>query len=553
MQCRSRAGKYVLFLGAGASKPFGSPDMAELFATCDHAVRTYSPSKRGDDWAQGEGSLWTAVCRQLDPDYDKNLASSLQTGWRPGGLGQNRKGDLEAVLQVLDVLSSDAFPDAFNAAGGAPTANTPTQFPDQADISQRARRLHEFVNEEIVGRLRPLPVAQLSGSYEQLLGPLRGLGPELVATTNYDTNLEQRASPLKLYDGFDESGNWRGFPEEASSREAEWSVDLVKLHGSINWYSLSTIPEPEVRRSDLTVGMQSFGTDGLARRPYLLLPAMNKDQASDRVSAVLRERLWRGLMRAEMVLCIGYSLRDEYLASLFLSALIKNTDLRLLLVGPNAEAIRSDFVGIADEQVHAVAAKCGDRDFAERISRAIREDMGMRLVEPPSTSSVSFRSKRWTPIPESASMGADALAFGGRAIVIDGAQHPITPTMILWGPYATLEQPGRYQAFFRICANGAVDLPTSRDAVVLEVASRRAPVVAPEDKAETVNQRVVRAGELPDGQFVTFNVDFEWDLDVWDSSSLELRIFTIPRGDHPQGISELRIDTRWIRYTGPLA
>lgn len=553
MQSLSRAGKYVLFLGAGASKPFGTPDMAELFGACDHAVRAYSSTKQHEDWEHGECRLWQAVCRQVEPHYDEDLASSLQTGLQTWKFGHGRTGDLEAILRVLDVLSSEAFPDAFRAVGWPPPTDIPTHYPDPADISQQARRLHEFVTEEIVRRLQPLPVAQLLGSYEQLLGPLRGLGPELVATTNYDTNLEQRASALQLYDGFGVSGGWVGFPEAASRHGVAWRVDLAKLHGSINWYALPAVPEPEVHRSNLTVGVRPVGTDGMPCQPYLLLPPARKDRAGDRVSAMLRERLWRGLMQAEMAICVGYSLRDEYLVDLLYHALHDNADLKLLLVGPNAEAIRSKhFVGLFDEEVYAVTARFGDKSFEALLSSAVRERVGMRLVEPPSTRQVSFKSRMWTPVPESAFMDSDALAFGGRAIIVKEPQHPSRSTMILYGPFAILEQPGRYQAFFRIRAEGAADLPASRDAVVLQVASRHSPAVMTEDGAQVVSERVVRAEELTGSRFATFDVGFEWDLDVWDSSSLELRIITIPRGDHPQGLSELRIDTRWVRYTGPL-
>ena len=553
MQDLSRAGKYVLFLGAGASKPFGTPDMAELSGACDRAVRTYSATKQHKDWEREECRLWQAVCRQVEPHYDEDLASSLRTRCQIAGFGHARIGDLEAILRVLDILSSEAFPDAFRAVGWPPPTNALTQFPEPADVSRQARNLHEFVTDEMLRLLQPLPVAQRLGSYEQLVCPLRGLGPELVATTNYDTNLEQRAPELQLYDGFDVSGNWVGFPEAASRQGAPWRVDLAKLHGSVNWYAVWRVPEPEVHRSGLTVGARPVGADGMPCQPYLILPPALKDRASDRVAASLRERLWRGLMQAELIVLVGYSLRDDYLQDMLVCALDQNSDLRLLLVGPHAEAIRSRFVGLFDEQVHAVTASFGRKEFGSQLRDALREQVGIHLTVPPSTQRVTYRSRFWTPVPESASMVGDPLAFGGEVIVVPKPQHPQEHRMVLYGPYATLDPAGQYKAFFRVRAPGAESLPASRDVIVLELASRQAPAVATDEGAQVVSHRVIRAGELcPSNRFATFDVDFDWPLDVWDRSSLEMRIITIPHGPHPSSLSELRIDTRWVRYVRPL-
>ena len=57
MQNIARAGKYVLFFGAGASKPFGIPDMREL---TDHVGRSLD---READPAERE--LWHVVVSSL--------------------------------------------------------------------------------------------------------------------------------------------------------------------------------------------------------------------------------------------------------------------------------------------------------------------------------------------------------------------------------------------------------------------------------------------------------------------------------------------------------
>jgi len=530
MQDISRAGKYVLFLGAGASNAFGTPDMAKLFDACDHAVRTHSVQDKGGDWRREECALWQVLTEQ------------------------DETRDLEAILRSLEVLSAEAFPGAFSAACSLASIATAQGRGRLPAISQQARNLHEFITTEIVRLLQPNPVAQRLGSYEQLLYPLRGLGAALVATTNYDTNLEQCAPELQLYDGFDVSGKWVGYPDADLRDGVAWRVDLAKLHGSVNWYALPSVPEPEVHRSGLAVGARPRGADGMPCQPYLILPPALKDRASDRVAASLRERLWRGFMQAELIVLVGYSLRDAYVREMLHYALERNTDLSLLLVGPDAEDIRArHFVDLFTEQVHAVTASFGDQSFEGLLASALRERVGIRIVEPPSTQRIPFRSRDWTPVPESAFMESDARSLSGKAIIVREPQDPTGTNLVLWGPYGRLEDPGRYTAFFRIRAEGADVLPASRDIIVLEVAARQAPKVATDDQAHAVEQRAVRAEDLqPCDQFVTLSVDFDWDLNLWDHSSLELRIFVVPYGPHSKGLSEMRIDTRWVKYIGPL-
>jgi hypothetical protein len=390
--------------------------------------------------------------------------------------------------------------------------------------------------------------------YEALSDALEGLGPELVATTNYDTNLETYATALALYDGFDSSGEWHGFSPDASARGTANSVDYVKLHGSVNWCLTPSAVAGRVTKTNLAVGARPVGADGSQLQPYLILPADPKDRLPDPVAFELRKRFWDGLMRAELAVVVGYSFRDEYMSMLFLQALHGNKDLRLLVVDPKAEAIRNLFVGLYDEQVSALPTEFGGAAFANEFRKALCDELGYALIQPPQRIAKTPAGEVLDVVPDGATLAQAADTLCGRAIAIPNPQYPERPVMAMYGPYARLGSHGDFIAFFRLRCDGAEDLAPGRKILVLQVAARQAARVKQDEAAHIVAERWVTAEEAcPSSRFHVIPLHFTWNPDAWQEGSLELRIIVASRGGEPESkaVSRLWIDTRWVRKAGP--
>lgn len=140
-----------------------------------------------------------------------------------------------------------------------------------------------------------------------------------------------------------EQMRWRvgagGDPFDFAVDGSQAAIRLVKVHGSIGWYRMASNPvfwdgnkvSPEDRIVNLRDAIPERGL------PMLIAGASGKERLEEPFVTLLR-RLYDALLKAEVVVTIGYSFSDKHINDLLLRVLLRERTLGYDLVvvnGPN--------------------------------------------------------------------------------------------------------------------------------------------------------------------------------------------------------------------------
>lgn len=316
----------LLFFGAGASKPFGVPTMAEF---TDEILSSLDK----------KDSSQAALVREIRGDVSK-------FGLNP---------DIEAILTVLYGRTD---PDkALKDVGPLVTLFTKDYRRVAPDI--KSNSVVSEIENAIYERCRKInhekATTMLGGLWDNLTGPdwngglnpFRMIKPQKIFTTNYDLSIESfcRRRHIMFQEGFKEDG----VGEMAFANE--WSQGLIylyKMHGSINYYLKE---DGKIVRSEAPLEtVNQYGERVIG--PRMIYPAGEKYATRWPFHEYLSQ-LRQALFSEPMCLVVGYSFRDIPINNAFLDAIQKNPRLQVILVGPSAGEIR-DSVGFSD---HVVAMK----------------------------------------------------------------------------------------------------------------------------------------------------------------------------------------------------
>jgi hypothetical protein len=294
----------VIFLGAGASAPFG-----------------YPPTKPFVD---------ALIQRIPEIEQQGRLLRSIRE--------TQGVEDAEHIIQVLDVIdvlktsplrrflenSSLTFPRFSNVQYG--------------NFESIAMSLREQVRTEIFRTYSWKP--ELRGKldlYKQLFSLFQGPVLE-VFTTNYDRVIEEycKAEPsIDLENGFvaDEKRRvweWNPTTSYKASPQSQRLLRLYKLHGSLNWRSTIDGTIEEVRPEErIGIGGEASYAENL-----LIYPGGKAEPTSDPFRT-LYEAFDQKMRDAAQCLVIGFSFRDEYLNRGF-SEFLARENTRLVVVSPSA-------------------------------------------------------------------------------------------------------------------------------------------------------------------------------------------------------------------------
>jgi len=263
----ARSRHVCLFLGAGASRCAGLPDLKGL-----------------------EGK----VLADLSPAHKAQLTKLL--------VDRNLETALSRLRRIKSLVSDGESFDGFDKAG--------------------ASALDQEICQKIVGA-----VSNPTGSTEPFIRLASWMSksdyhlPIEVFTVNYDllveTGLEYIAAPF--FDGFVGTirAQFRADLVEDSSRSSTTRlppsfVRLWKLHGSVNWILETTGSHTRILRTAIPT----------AATPVAIFPSEEKYDDSRRVPfVVLMDRFRRALAEPETILLIaGYSFSDEHLNEIIFNA-----------------------------------------------------------------------------------------------------------------------------------------------------------------------------------------------------------------------------------------
>ncbi len=297
----------MLFLGAGASRPFGIPTMKGL-----------TKEILGGIAADG----------QARETLHKILRRLKQSGFNDP--------DIEAIMDVLT-----ARQDLEKARSNiGPKIIEFTNARRDSRHHEEATIMLEMIESQVEARCSKADYDQADAYYQRFFenapGGLQAMGGRKVAphymrifTTNYDLCIDKFLRKQGYYNGFDEKE-----PGDARTFSGKWHnanglYILCKLHGSIDWYEIGgRVTQLTVRPRESLYGEKIEG-----RR--MVYPATEKYALRSPYAECLfylREQL-----KVEGIcVVIGYSFRDTPINNAFVDGLRFNPSMRIFSLGPRA-------------------------------------------------------------------------------------------------------------------------------------------------------------------------------------------------------------------------
>jgi len=186
--------------------------------------------------------------------------------------------------------------------------------------------------------------------------------PSLLVTTNYDLAIERyfRSIGQDLNDGFayDRVDGQNHLALEGIRQGGP--LDLIKLHGSINWFIRSD--GEIIKRIDEPSGSSFFGDDFIDK--LLIYPMQEKYVSKDPYASLFT--LFRRALFYEVIhIAVGYSFRDAAINNAFQDAARMKPGFFLFVVGPEAEKVLKD-IGLPEDKCRAIPYRIEDpRAYAE--------------------------------------------------------------------------------------------------------------------------------------------------------------------------------------------
>lgn len=289
----------LLFLGAGASKPFGIPDMKELTNKLLIEFKDQYP--------------------------EKNSINEITDRVKKLGIIP----DIEAILTCVDALNNPA--EGIKNAGAFAAYLSKLSRPQDALYYRKEEHYKKLSKDirEIIRKYCFLPqdeskIKDILKIYDNLFACLSfSFTNELtVFTTNYDYCFETYCCE-KQYDFFDGFEPQMGIQTYIGMDESNKKLKICKLHGSSNYVITA---RNKLVKTDQIVKPNSRTTSGKIVKESMIYPTTEKYFSRDPYFGLLskfRNDLIAGVAKKEesIIVIIGYSFRDFAINNAFIDAL----------------------------------------------------------------------------------------------------------------------------------------------------------------------------------------------------------------------------------------
>jgi hypothetical protein len=350
---RSRRGpEIVLFLGAGASAPFGPPVTRAFRNTITTTLHNEVYNRINE--APGVE----------DAEHVFRIVEDL--------LKATRSPACKYVMERF--MSREAFVPSRQATNKRNRQSVPTEIaeipPNQDEIFREAfTSRYEELNgelERLRSELERLIFSEYNVKMEAVtkIGEFyRGLIPRFIAqagshelpvfTTNYDSVVETAVAALSgcvLVDGFDTDGFFD--PREWNKKSQQACVKLFKLHGSLSYR------EWRDGRIQKVVTEESVTTDSRYRRNRLIYMGLDEYPREEPFRSA-HEFLQSYLMNAKHCVVIGFTFRDTEIKDIFDRSMEANEKLRLTILDPDGRKIADEKFSQIRNRVKALPQKWG--------------------------------------------------------------------------------------------------------------------------------------------------------------------------------------------------
>jgi len=221
-------------------------------------------------------------------------------------------------------------------------------------IGQLARPTKSFIEAVVAAALRATEPRGLDLLLELIAAP--EFSQVNIATLNHDTLVEQllAGAGIRVVDGFgDADGDVRWY-DDASYDVAEARVKLIKLHGSIDWYTFSRDGRESpaiLLRGDASTAVSGSGSTLklFFSAPSFLTGGEKEAWYQHGIYADLHFRFHEALRRCDRMVTSGYGWGDTGITNQILHWLDQRPRNRLFLLHPRPEEIRerSPFVDMS--------------------------------------------------------------------------------------------------------------------------------------------------------------------------------------------------------------
>lgn len=314
----------IVFLGAGASKPFGKLMMGEFV---ENLMKTLNSGEIG----------------------------ILET------LRINLGNDLEIILEELDELCKKPYLEGENSITNMLSKNPIYFQPERANplidhvsqklsenyhlLKQQCTSLRQNIEKKTIEHYRGSPDrTKLFEVYKPFFSKIVSYNPNYpilpIFTTNYDLCVETYAhfntEEILFSNGFDHSDPrhiiWRrqNF-ENLLLAPQKNNYILFKLHGSVDWYKTD--------QGDIILSSTPhYAGEDIQFRNVLIYPATRKIAIDDPYFTAY-EYLQRCLDTTVLCVVVGYSFRDYDTVTIFKRSLFYNKNLRIIIIDPEAKNI----------------------------------------------------------------------------------------------------------------------------------------------------------------------------------------------------------------------
>lgn len=303
----------ILFLGAGASKPFDMPDMSELTEIVLNKLKT----------------------ENINPSVISLINSLIKTRVEDFKI----KPDIEAVLACIDALcnpekgikNAGPFAALISDQRSADKLTFGPKKEDWCKCSKECRKIIRrhcfFPSEENKEKLK-----KIYDNLFQIFG-IDNSNPLNVFTTNYDLCFERYCKlkkNIKLYDCFDDRERFE--PEFRGAKG--WQ--LYKLHGSSHWIVTEDCEKGEFTKADYPIEIGEQTLKGKMVKDVMIYPTTEKYFSKSPYFELLN-RFRDDLKNSKSgdkgpCVVIGYSFRDIPINNAFIDAFEKENHKCILYI-----------------------------------------------------------------------------------------------------------------------------------------------------------------------------------------------------------------------------
>jgi NAD-dependent SIR2 family protein deacetylase len=335
--------RIILFLGAGASAPFGYPTTQKFI---------------------------NELIAALGSEEEGRFLSYL--------LSIKGFTDIEHVLELLDLLQNiNRHP----VKDFLQTHQTLINFKGQSitflEMLNSMEKLRDRIQSDVFRQyeFNPTTITTITQEYSPLVKMLLTLSNHKeiqIFTTNYDCVIEEfcRANKLTCLDGFKRTGDseeseWN--PEDLNREitdTSETTIKLFKLHGSLNW---------RIRKSDNAIVKISPEERTRGSRRYeknLVIYPAEKLKPEIEPFKKLHEFFKTEFIRSDCAIFIGFSFRDEYLNSVIMQGSDRRN--QIISVSPHvSELLTGSWIARAHTRLTTIESSFGEANTLNSIEKII--------------------------------------------------------------------------------------------------------------------------------------------------------------------------------------